>query len=150
MAEDMDFMAKKLREILPESLDAVITRNREFAGLRIATQEDIDALHCETEDTDAVTGTVSRWTLITLELNDDQEGQRVWVFLTGYNETRQAPWMTSRVVGIDRRTGLLTTQSGSLYRINGPCSNDPDLPYICATFNAWGLGPYLGIPPFFF
>ena len=69
------------------------------------------------------------------------------VYLTGFNEEERCSLMTSRVTAFDGNA--LMTKSVSLYRIKGYPTDSPDLPYICATFNAWG-GAMLGVPKFFF
>lgn len=141
---------EQLQNLLALTLDDVITTNRDHAELRIATKEDIAALPTAVDDFEAVTGEISRWSLIALELRDDAGGVGVSVYLVGYNETTKSSWMTSRVLSIDEDAQLLTTHSGSLYRLVGACTTNVDIPFICAMLNRWGIGEHLGLPPFFF
>jgi len=50
--------------------------------------------------------------------------------------------------------GYAFTRSGSIYKLLGtPQHDEPDfddLACLCAVMNQWGLGKYLGIPPFFY
>lgn len=141
---------EQLKNLLALTLDDVITKNRDYAELRIATKEDIATLQASIEDYGVVTGEITRWSLIALELRDGEGGVGVSVYLVGYNETKRSMWMTSRVLSLDEETKLLTTHSGSLYRLVGAVTTNVDVPFICAMLNTWGIGEHLGLPPFFF
>lgn len=141
---------EQVRALLPKSIDEIITINRDKAQLRIASADDINPLQCEIEEARMVTGVVSRWCLIALELRNETDGCSATVHLTGYNETLGRSWMTSLIKGIDLENGLLRTKSGSLYRMNGQSTDAPDLPVVCATLNSWGMGSMLGLPHIFF
>lgn len=138
-----------LEKLLPKSLDDLITINRELASLRIATDEDINNLKSEIQVQEPV-ATISRWCLISLDISKTKDGRAVLVCLTGYNTTHKSSWMTSPITGIDLDARLVTTLSGSLYRLEGARIDDPDLLYICATLHRWGIGDALGVPSIYF
>lgn len=142
-------MKDALEKVLPKSLDDLITINRELASLRIATDEDINNLKSKIPVQEPV-AVITRWCLISLDIPKTEDGRTVLVCLTGYNTTHKSSWMTSPITGIDLDAGLVTTHSGSLYRLEGARIDDPDLPYICATLHRWGIGDALGVPSIYF
>ena len=146
----MPLLDEQLKRLLPQSLNEVITINREIASLRLATADDIAALQCDiTADPLSPKGTISGWAFIALELRNRHE-VGVSVFLTGYSETESSNWMTSRVLGFDEKRGIVTTNSGSVYVLRGDSTTRVDIYHVCAMLNSWGLGRHLGIAPFFF
>lgn len=140
----MKTLANELEQILPKALEEIIGANRDKAKIYFSTDNELESLRSP-----MVFGTfkapISHWSFITLQIVDSQAS---FVYLVGFNPDENSSWMTSFVTGINNR--LVNTQSGSLYELVGDRTSDPDLEYICATLNLWGLGAQLGVPPIFF
>jgi len=140
----------QLDALIPKTLDDIIRENRDKAEIRLATKEEVCALH-----TSIAPGTVKKniedWYLINLYIKLSSQSQ---VILLGYIQDEGSPWITSVVTGIDLENHLITTRSGSLYAIgNRGEEEEPDsqlLATTCAVMHKWGMGPFLGVPPWFF
>lgn len=134
-----------LESLIPSSLDEVIRRNRDRARLYFSTPEELAALAACSDSVFGrhIKGVLRDWTLVTLNIVD-----KPGVILLGYNTTVGQTWATSLVTGIAGNRVL--TRSGSLYQLDGPSSDDPDLLHLCAQIWNWGLGNYLGVPHIFY
>lgn len=136
-----------IQALIPKSLDDIIRINREFAQLRLTTEDEILELYKEITP-DYPKDIVDDWNLISLH----KPGATL-VFLLGDVRQNGRPRMTSDVTGIDIDRRYLKTKSGSLYQL-GSQSKDPpsqdELYLICATFHSWGFGNALGVPHFFY
>ncbi|MBI5922079.1 MAG: hypothetical protein HY847_10605 [Betaproteobacteria bacterium] len=144
MKDVPDNILQQLQEITPKSLDDIIRTNRDKAKLYLSTEAELTALQGPMP-IGLVKGNISHWSFITFFLT-----QKSWagVYLTGFNEAENSSWMTSAVTAINRTAVL--TRSGSIYILVGEPSTEPDLPFICATLNGWGVGQHFGVPPLFF
>lgn len=147
---EMSSIGTQLDALIPKTLDDIIREHRDKVEVRLATEEEVCALH-----TSIAPGTVDKniedWYLINLHNKLSSQSQ---VMLLGYIKDEGFPWITSVVTGIDLKNHLITTLSGSLYAIgNRGKEEEPDsqlLAATCAAMHKWGMGPFLGVPPWFF
>jgi hypothetical protein len=136
--------SEALDRLIPKSLDTVITQNRNHAELRVATPVDLEPLRAIVPYNEHLVQTIENWTLITLDWHPPHDEHRVWTMLLGYNRSRGEEWHTSKLERYDPGTGCLITYSGTLYRVVGPSSDDPDLLRVCAVLHGMRVGKYLG------
>lgn len=137
-------IVQQLEMITPNSLDDIIRTNREEAKLYLSMEAELAALR-RPIPIGPVKGRITHWCFVTFFVTGES-----WagVSLTSFNAAENSSWMTSVVTAISGTTVL--TKSGSIYILVGEPTTEPDLPYICATLNSWGVGQRLGVPPFFF
>ncbi len=128
----------------PASLDDVIRTNRDHTRLYLSTAAELAALRGAIPS-QPIKGEIGDWCFITLLISETQER---FLYLTGTNLADHSSCMTSKVTVINGHAAM--TKSGSIYALAGDPSTAPDLPYICATLNLWGIGPRFGVPPYFF
>ena len=135
-----------LKSMVPSSLDDVIRKNRDKVCAYVSTDEELRVLRGPVPIRRAK-GEISNWNFVSFHFVEKQD---TCVYLVGFNAAESSSWMTSMVMAVG--DGVVATASGSLYLLAGEkgSNDDLDLPFICATLNAWGLGPHLGIPAFFF
>ena len=145
MADDQVFNLKEAFR-----LENLITVNRDKLELRYSLDHDFADLHGKING-GIHKSELSKWAFITIFEKDPKE--RAVVFLTGRLENGM-PTMTTFVTVVDFDQKLVRTKSGSLYRLIGDQAEIPlsmeRTATIAATFNAWGLGQRLGMPPAFF
>lgn len=131
------------------ALDALVTRNRDKARLRIANDMDILALHAVLTP-GPVAGWLLDWHLICLDVIDESP-VITRPFLVGIREDSGLERMTSFVLGIDLDRGLVQTEN-SLYALGNrsvvPLTQQ-HIDFICAVLNSWGVGQFLGVPSFY-
>lgn len=144
MKDVRDDIVQQLKEITPKSLDDILRTNRDQARLYLSTEAELAALQGPIP-IGLAKGNIGHWSFITFFLNKTN-----WagIYLTGFNEAENSSWMTSMVTAICD-SAVLTT-SGSIYILVGEPTTEPDLPFICATLNGWGVGQNFGVPPLFF
>lgn len=144
MKDVSESIVQQLEIITPKSLDDIIRRNREKAKMYLSTEAELAALQGPMP-IGPVKGRITHWCFVTFFITGEN-----WagVSLTGFNAAENSSWMTSVVTAISGDAVL--TKSGSIYILVGEPTTEPDLPYICATLNSWGVGQLLGVPPFFF
>ena len=148
---------EQLMALIPSSIDDVIRANKDQVSLRFSTDEDLRVLAAtipaglDIERPDLFKSSISKWNLLTLNVHTEVEQAKV-IVLFGWNDNQRRTWNTSKVVRIDRGTGLLFTYSGSLYKLHGPqgTPDDLDLLHLCIYMHQTGLGEYLGVPHFFY
>lgn len=120
-----------------------------MANLHLTTDAEIQALTMPVAAQWPVKGEIDDWRLVTFDMLKLGKNQ---IFLLG-NNGRNA-WMTSILTGIDLENRLVTTGSGSIYRLLGETQGgEPPLDHllhICAVFHIWGKGPVLGVPHVFY
>lgn len=148
-----DQLGAQLAALIPKTLDDIVRINRDACAVRLATAEDISP--CEREISLAscvLKDRLSDWRLICIDTRP--VGGAAQVFVVGQAQAAGTVWNTSSVIGIDRRTGVVLTRSGSCYLLLGPqAEGEPpidDLIHICVTFHKWGFGQALGVPHFFY
>lgn len=141
-----------LRELENLTLETLITKNRDRFFLRYSTESDLEIHNFSDSkyaDGRAVKSVLKGWRFITFE--DTDQNVRA-TFLTGAGDNGFV--MTSRVIYINSEQGWVVTQSGSLYVLDGQRLQEPfdlhGLMFVSSTFNLWGVGPRLGMPPAFF
>lgn len=141
---------KTLQELIPKTLDEVIQANRDRCQLALATDRELDALASDIEDT-GCRHTLTHWQIVVIHITARDGTRAASPRLVGRVLETNQPWMTSEIMGIDAAKGLVRT-ANSNYRVVGPRveERELDLMHICATLNAWGVGPLLGVPPFFY
>jgi len=139
-----------LDSLIPKTLDAVITQHREHADLHIAAARDLEPLRAIIPHDEHLVQNVERWTLVTLDWHPPHDEHRVWTVLLGYNRSKGAEWHTSKLERYDPGSGCLITHSGTLYRVVGPSSNEPDLLRMCAVMHGMRVGEYLGVLHIFY
>lgn len=142
-----DRIAEAVTAAMPKSLDDIIRSRRDRASLRLTTPDEIAALVTHLSSDHPPKGEIADWRLITLLV-----GAKPLVFLVGDNNGLN--WMTSLVTGIDLQSGLLTTKSGSIYKMIGEAGvGEPSLQsllHICAVFHQWDIGPMYDMPYVFY
>ena len=149
MSSDAEF-AKALDRLIPKALGEVITLNCDHAELRIATAQDLKPLHAIVPYNEHLVQTIENWTLITLDWHPSHDEHQVLTMLLGYNRTKGEEWHTSALERYDPGSGCIITHSGTLYRIVGPHSDEPDLLRVCAVVHGMRVGKYLGVMPIFY
>ncbi len=128
----------------PASLDDIIRTNRDSTRLYLSKATEIAVLQGPIPDRPAK-GIITDWCFITLLVSQTGEA---FVYLIGSHQTDHSSCMTSKVTLISDKAAM--TKSGSIYSLAGNPTTTPDLPYICATLNLWGIGPRFGVPPYLF
>lgn len=148
----MDTIAKNIADLLPKTVDEIITKNRDKIRLRIAVDQDFDALPLLLNVIDSrpiKSHAIEDWQMIRLEKPENGEGHS---FIVGYR--KNGVFITSAVKAIEYKDckGLLLTKN-SLYRL-GEHSDNPlkteMLLHICASLWVWGFGGSLGVLPIFY
>ncbi|MBU0594480.1 MAG: hypothetical protein KKH74_12195 [Gammaproteobacteria bacterium] len=147
---EMSSIGAQLDALIPKILDDIIRENRDKAELRLATEEEVCALFT-TLKPGPVKQRIDDWYFINLHIKPLSQSQLI---LLGYLKGEGLPWITSVVTGIDLKNHLVTTRSGSIYAIgNRGKEEEPDsqlLATVCAVMHKWGMGTFLGVPPWFF
>lgn len=134
----------KIEDLL--KLENLITKHRDRFELRYSDERDLQVL-LTSVDEGIVKDEITHWCFIILVDKHGDDTARV--FLTGYR-AEGFPVMTSFVQKVDFERMAVITNSGSLYMLSGEPAEipvGPDLVLaIAATFNAWSVGPVLGMP----
>lgn len=142
-----DKIVEAVTAAMPKSLDDIIRTRRDRASLRLATADEIAALATPLSSDQPPKAEIDDWRLVTLLVVG-----KPLVFLVGNSE--QENWMTSLVTGIDLQAWLITTKSGSVYKLIGEAGKDEPpmqhLLHICAVFHQWGIGPMYDMPYVFY
>lgn len=141
-----------LRDFIPKSVDDIIRAHRDECQLAWATNEELERRKGDLQSADlAVRSTLCDWNVLMFHLT--LQGRAMSApFLVGAVQDSRQPWITSAVEAVDLEPGLVKTKN-SLYRIIGPREPEPDmhtLIHICVWLNDRGLGPYFGVPGFFY
>lgn len=142
-------MVEHIDDLIPKTLDDVIRKNRELVELGLSTPDEIRALQAEVQQGLPIKDMIDSWYLISLRKK--QSGD-VNVLLLGQSQRENVAWMTSLIVRIDLSQSVIVTQSGSLYGLGSPGTDEPSrgqLIHVCATFHKWGSGERFGMPHFF-
>jgi hypothetical protein len=151
--EENDALGKALGEalgrLMPGSIDEVITQNRGKAELRLARPDDLAPLLASVPY-DSTAQDVSGWTLIALDLRIPNVRPQVLRILVGHHVQKNCGWHTSPIQQLDQATGCCRTRIGTLYRMSGPASDQPDLLRLCAWLYNMSLGDYLGAMHIFY
>jgi len=145
MSTDKDkAFGEALDKLIPKTLDTVITQHREHAELRVATPADLEPLRAIIPNDEHLAQDIERWTLVTLDWHPPHGEHHVWTVLYGFNRSQGYEWHTSKLERYDPGTGCIITHSGTLYRVVGPSSDEPDLLRVCAVLHGMRVGKYLG------
>ncbi len=141
-----------LRDFIPKSVDDIIRAHRDECQLTWATSEELERRKGDLQNADrAVRSTLCNWNVLMFRLI--RQGWAMSAhFLVGTVQDSRQPWVTSAVEAVDLGAGLVKTKN-SLYRIVGPRDPEPDmhtLIHICVWLHSRGLGPYFGVPGFFY
>lgn len=152
MSDTNDILPQVIGTGTPLCLDTVITRNRHLARLYLATDDEVSRLSriiLPVAD-DGLRGAVSEWRLISYESTLPGMERQLHIHLLGDNPWRAVGTkITSAVVGIDFRGGLVATHSGSLYKLIGERGEgEPTLHQllqVCGAMWSWGRGDVLGV-----
>jgi len=140
-----------LRDFIPNSVDDIVRAHRDECRLAWATNEELERRKADLQSADAtVRGTICNWNVLMFHLTLQGRATSV-LFLVGTVQDTQ-PWITSAVEAVDLAAALVKTKN-SLYRVVGPREPEPDthtLIHICVWLNDRGLGPYFGVPGFFY
>ncbi len=142
-------IGEALDRLIPTALDNVITLNRSHAELRIATAADLEPLGAKVPY-GAAAQDISRWSFVTLHWHPKGPPGQIITALFGYNESKRSDWNTSPVEEYDKRTGCARTRSGTLYRVVGDSSPEPDLLRVCAWVHSAHVGEHLGVMYIFY
>ncbi|MFH1493367.1 MAG: hypothetical protein ABIG70_01040 [Pseudomonadota bacterium] len=136
--------------LIPKTLDDIIRQNRDKAELRLASDEEKNALFASIQPA-PIKNQIEKWYFITLFSKPSNNSQ---VILLGYIADSGYPWITSAVEGIDFEHRLVVTKSGSYYALKGlEGMGEPSLDLltsICSAMHGWGMGDYFGVPHWFF
>lgn len=141
-----------LRDFIPNSVDDIVRAHRDECRLEWATNEELERRKADLQRVDAtVRGTICNWNVLMFHLTLQGRATSAPFIVGTVQDTRQ-PWITSAVEAVDLAAGLVKTKN-SLYRVVGPREPEPDthtLIHICVWLNDRGLGPYFGVPGFFY
>lgn len=145
---DTDDLSKQLARLVPKSLDEIVRKNRDKCRIHLATPEDFARVKKRIPK-QPPRYTLVHWQVIVLDVSISPPVRSLRLVGTAV-ETGESR-ITSNIVGINRRTGLVETEN-SIYAIKGRRAQEKnlDFPYICAALNYWRIGPFLGVPAFFF
>ena len=124
------------------SIDELFRRNRHAGEIYLATEEELAALSGDIPARH-VTRHLRDWCFFTINLID--RGQKD-VHLCGVNVdvNKGMVRVTSQVRSIAGRA--VFTNSGSIYIVDGPATDQPPLRSLCDILYKWGLGNYFGVP----
>lgn len=134
--------------LVPTSLDGIISRNRELVELRIASGKEINALTKQIRGPVHEKDEIENWRLISIV---EKKTNMAQVLLLGNSKEKSHPWITSPVQLIDFDQGFVSTRSGSTYKLLERGVGEPPSDQIiclCAALHSWGSGTYLGVPHF--
>lgn len=142
-----------LLDLIPENIDDIIRVNRDRFQLAFATDAELEGLEQAIPGPSAsvVRHSSQDWNILLVHQTIDGSRKSLPVLLGKVLETGECR-VTSAVTAIDSRAGLVRT-AHSLYRIVGPRNPTPDrhlLMHICIWLNQRGVGPYYGVPKFFY
>lgn len=140
-----------LQDIVPRSLDEIVRTNRDKLRLAFATDGEMKSLEHGVPAGWVVRHTLEGWNILMMHATAGGKTQSIAKLLGSVEGTGQC-WITSTVKGIDLDTGLVQTEN-SIYRVEGPRLFEPSthlLIHVCVFLNQRGVGPFLGIPAFFY
>jgi hypothetical protein len=141
-------LAEFLEEIIPKSLDDVVRKNRDIASLKMTTQDELDDIYFPIK-TSNYKEKLDNWSFVTLRI-----GSRLpEVILVGDTQSGFTSKVTSPVQQVDLKNHKVITQNGSVYQLDKRNTEEItqyQLLALCSTFNHWGVGVFLGCPPFFY
>jgi hypothetical protein len=146
-----DDLGQKIQELLPKCLDDIVRIHREKLAIRLATDEEVMALHHEITPSRSPETMLDDWRLVAFVKSFDGS-QHLDISLLGelpYDGSR----ITSPVRKLDLDRGLAITRSGTLYGLGRHGEGEPlfgQLATVCAAAHAWGWGALFGVPHFFF
>lgn len=145
--------AENLRDLIPKSLDDIIRAQRHECRLALATDGELAVLHMDLSDhtSSPVQHTLTDWQILMIHITGKAGGLTSFPKLLGHVQHTGQSWITSNVIGIDPKNCLVRTNN-STYRVTGPRVDESglDLLHVCATLNAWGVGPRFGVPEFYY
>lgn len=147
--DDAQRLAQFVEELVPTSLPNVIRKNQSLVTLRLMTDGEIDGLHAEIVHSSPVKHALDNWRLIVLH---DKRGNAPAPLLLG-TTAAGGPWVTSIVEAFDPVKSLAVTKSRSTYQLARRGAGEPPTEHLiclCAALHSWGVGDFLGVPPFFY
>lgn len=144
---------QNLLDLIPKNIDDIIRVNRDRLRLAFATEVELDGLEqpLPGPSPGAVRHRLQDWNILVIHQTIGESRKSLPVLLGHVVETGEC-WVTSAVTAIDSHTGLVRT-ANSLYGIVGHRNPTPDshlLMHICVWLNQRGIGPYYGVPGFFY
>lgn len=129
---------------IPTTLDEVVTKNRELYEIRLATQDEIDALRGEIDaPTGAEKDVMCDWRLIAIR---DRRQLIAQLVLLGDVWGKPTIRCTSEVLVISPNKQRIRTRN-SIYGLTRAGEGEPPqihLLHLCSTLHGWGLGQILG------
>lgn len=139
----------------PRSLDDVVRASRDKCRVAFATDKELRQLNGGVSDSPNVLE-VTSWQVIVMHTTQDNGTTADYAFLVG--QCLDTPWrqfMSSRIVTLDLKSGLVETSDSGVYQVDGRKLKDErfiNLDYICASLHEMGLGEKYGVPqfPYFF
>jgi hypothetical protein len=143
-----DQLSKALNDLIPKSLDEIVTLHRDECILRPSIAEDLARLKpmdSTISEQKPDKGTIDDWRIIAASGTS-----KTLLFLTGTHRSKDVPYMTSDIVSIDGNT---VVTNNSVYHLGVKGEGEPDMMiilHICATLHYWGAGAYLGVPYIFY
>lgn len=140
-----------LQDLVPKSLDEIVRANRDKFRLAFSTEEEMKSLERDIPPGGPVRHTLEGWNVLMMHATAGGKVQSVPKLLGSVEGTGEC-WITSTIKGIDLNTGVVHTEN-SIYRVAGPRSFEPSmhlLIHVCVFLNQRGVGPFLGIPAFFY
>lgn len=147
-----DQLAAAIDALIPKSLDDIIRANRDRMSLHLANADEIAPLTTTISTNHPAKAEIDDWRLIAATLVTGQGEHITPLYQLGNNG--RLNWMTSVITGIDLPAGLVTTKSGSIYRLVGePGEGEPcmqHLLHVCAVLHEWGVGRSFGLPHIFY
>ena len=144
----------KIEAIIPKGLDDIIRKNREYAQVRHATEEDL-ALLMDTVPEAYPDMVIKNWHLVTIALLKETGANgphKITLLLGDILGESGETWITSPVVSLDLDTGYLITHSGTRYMITDKAEGEPSfeqLALLCKRIHRYGSGQVFGVPEFF-
>jgi hypothetical protein len=137
-----------LRSALPQSLDEIVTKNRDIMQLMYATAEDLDKINANIPVTNLKGNLTDAFIYKRIVPSKNKEV----LCLVGFKEGQWA-YHTSEVVAYDVANNVALTGSGSHYVVKNIKTESPDLLlllHICYMFHRDGIGNYFGAAPVFY
>lgn len=136
------------RDVIPRTLDQIITQHRDLCALRLSFDGELAELQRTIiADEQDATYWVANWRILCLDRAPEDGGK--CHFLLGYAAFTTTPCLSCALVGIDTTWRWAVSAAGSLYRLIGKreCSEPPatQLLQFCAALCSWRVGKFLGV-----
>lgn len=145
-------LIKQAKDLIPESLDDIVRKNRHLLQLKYANKEDVLKL------TKRIQATSFKGTLVDAFLYKrlTKLSEVEPVCAVGYliTDSGKIAFHTSQVVGLDNYQKIIATASGSYYRIDSFADTGQTdsnlLLHICHVSHRDGWGTHFGVPEIYY